>query len=405
MDLNTGELLWKALDPDPPAYPALTEDIDCDVLIVGGGEAGALTSHTLLQENLDVVMVEKRKVGHGSTSGNTALLQYANDTPMYQLAQSKGEAAAVRFYSLCLDAISQLEDITRSLELSTDYERRESLYYASSPQDVKKIQAEFELQKKHNFPVEYLSRQDIRERFPFEKEGGLYSTADAQINPFRLAHALVHDGAKRGMRVYEQTEVTTAFHENDSGRLHFRTSTGALIRARKAVFATGYETQDRQSTPGAVIASTYAIATEPVSDFSTWHKRCLIWETARPYLYMRTTADNRVLVGGLDETAVQGPKRDNLLEDKAAQLLAALYQLFPALTGVKIAYSWASSFGGTKDGMPFIGEHHQHPNCYYALGYGGNGTVYSTIAGQILRDEILGRSNPDAPLFKLGRLK
>jgi glycine/D-amino acid oxidase-like deaminating enzyme len=27
----------------------------------------------------------------------------------------------------------------------------------------------------------------------------------------------------------------------------------------------------------------------------------LIWNTADPYLYVRTTADNRVLVGGRDE--------------------------------------------------------------------------------------------------------
>jgi glycine/D-amino acid oxidase-like deaminating enzyme len=405
MDLNTGDLYWQAQFPNPPAYPTLEQDVDCDVLIIGGGEAGALSAYFLTQEQLDVVLVEKRKIGSGSTSGNTALLQYSNDTPMYQLAESFDEATAVRFYSLCLDAISQLEEITGRLAIPTEFERRESLYYASNAQHVKKIEAEYTLQKKHGFPVEFLTAQQIGDRFPFRKDCGLYSPADAEINPFRLACSLVDDCAKRGLRVFEDTEVNAVFHENDNGRLHFRTGTGARIRARKALFATGYETQDRQKTPGAVIASTYAIATEPVADFSSWHNRCLIWETARPYLYMRTTADDRILVGGLDETVIQGPKRDNLLTEKATQLLAALYTLFPPLTGVKIAHSWASAFGGTKDGLPFIGEHHQHANCYYALGYGGNGTVYSTIAGQILRDLILGRPNADAAMFSLGRLQ
>ncbi|PWK12997.1 NAD(P)/FAD-dependent oxidoreductase [Tumebacillus permanentifrigoris] len=405
MNLNTGDLYWQTQFPNPPTYPSLEQDVECDVLILGGGEAGALSSYYLTRAGVDVVMVEKRKIGGGSTSGNTALLQYANDSPMYQLAESFTEEVAVRFYKLCLAAISQIEEITRTLDIPTDFERRESLYYASTPAHVKKLQAEFALQQKHGFPVQFLTEQDIRERFPFRKDCGLYSPADGQINPYRLAVSLVDDSARKGMRVYEQTEVSAVFHENDNGRLHFRTNTGSLITARKAVFATGYETQDRQTTPGAVIASTYAIATEPVADFSSWHNRCLIWETARPYLYLRTTADNRVLVGGLDETAIQGPKRDNLLSEKANQLLAELYSLFPQLSGVKIAHSWASAFGGTKDGLPFIGEHHHHPNCYYALGYGGNGTVYSTIAGQILCDLILGRPHADAAMFALGRLQ
>lgn len=405
MDLNTGRLYWPAQYPHPHTYPTLKEDVDCDVVVVGGGEAGALVAHSLTQEHLDVVLVEKRTVGAGSTSGNTALLQYANDAPLYQLAEAKGEEVAVRFYRLCLEAISTIESIVRSVEEPTEFERKESLYYASTATDVKKLEAEFALQQKHGFPTTFLRQQDIQERFSFVKDCGLYSPADAQINPYRFAHALVHHCAKRGMRVYEQTEVGTVFHENESGRLHLRTQTGALIRARKAVFATGYETQVRQTTPGAVIASTYAIATEPVADFSAWPNRCLIWETARPYLYMRTTADNRILVGGMDEAAIQGPKRDNLLPKKADALLAALHSLFPTLADVKIAYCWASTFGGTKDGLPFLGEHHLHPNCYYALGYGGNGTVYSTIAGQILCDAIMGRRNADAPLFSPGRMQ
>jgi glycine/D-amino acid oxidase-like deaminating enzyme len=402
MNLKTGTLFWLTTLHAPPSYPTLQNDATCDVLVIGGGEAGALCSYYLSEHGVDTILVEKRKVGLGSTSGNTGMLQYSNDTLMYQLAETLGVDAAVRFYKLCLKAIDDLELITDSLEDKAEFQRRHSLYFASNAQDVKKLEAEYSLQKQHGFPVEYLTRSQIAERFPFEKDAALYSSADAQFSPYRFAHGIIGNLAKKGVRVFEDTEVVSIHHEN--GMHVFHTANGSVIRAKKAVFATGYETQDRQTTPGTVIGSSYAIATEPLQAFPGYERRELIWETQRPYLYMRTTADNRILIGGLDETVADGTKRDNQLPHKAEQLRQELGQLFPQLADVKVEFMWTAALFSTSDGLPFIGEHPRHPGCYYALGYGGNGSLYSTIAGGIIKDLILYGQHPDAAMFNPGRM-
>ena len=64
---------------------------------------------------------------------------------------------------------------------------------------------------------------------------------------------------------------------------------------------------------------------------------------------------------------------------------------------------WAGTFGETKDGLAYIGATPEFPNAYFALGYGGNGIVYSLIAAEIIRDAFLGQPNPQHELFSFDR--
>jgi glycine/D-amino acid oxidase-like deaminating enzyme len=403
MDLNTGRLLWKETFPAPPPYPALDESISCDVLVIGGGEAGALCAWTLSELGLDTVIVEKASIGQGSSAANTGLIQYTNDIPLYQLMRQHGERDAVRFYRLCQSAVERLANITNSVPDPVEFTRRDSLYYASSPRDVEMLEREYKALKMNGFPVDYLTNGEIQELFGFTKSAALLTHGDAEINPYRLTHALVRDGMHKNLRAHENTEVVSL---EPSGECpSFTTTQGHRIVSKYAILSVGYEIQETNPLQGAEVACTYAFATEPVADFGTWSSKTLIWETARPYLYMRTTADGRILVGGMDGQVPDGKGRDEPLIDITNKLKAELDQLFPQFSETKIAYRWASSFGNTKDGMPLIGRHRSHPRCFYALGFGGNGTVYYTLAADILSALITKGSHPDERLFAPDRMR
>lgn len=166
------------------------------------------------------------------------------------------------------------------------------------------------------------------------------------------------------------------------------------------MFATGYEAQEEVNEPNAKVVSSYAIATNPVADLADWGEAMMIWETARPYLYARQTVDNRIIIGGLDEPTKYSEKRDSMMIHKRDELLDKLVDLFPELAGhVEADYYWGASFGETHEGLPTIGMYNDYPNCYFLLGYGGNGTVYSVILSQIIRDLIIKSTNPDVDLY------
>ena len=128
----------------------------------------------------------------------------------------------------------------------------------------------------------------------------------------------------------------------------------------------------------------------------------MLWESARPYTYIRTTSDNRIIIGGKDEVFYSPGKRDKLLKAKSKQLVKSFNKIYPDLKFIP-DYNWTGTFAETKDGLPYIGKHKAHPNCYFSLCYGGNGITFSLIAAELIRDEILRKKNKDGNIFSFYR--
>jgi glycine/D-amino acid oxidase-like deaminating enzyme len=171
------------------------------------------------------------------------------------------------------------------------------------------------------------------------------------------------------------------------------------VRARYAVFATGYEVVKLIRTRGYKVMSTWAMATAP-QPARLWPSRCLIWEASDPYLYLRTTLDGRVIVGGEDEEFTDAETRDALTPKKVAAIQRKLGKLMPALD-TRPEFAWAGCFGASASGLPAIGVIPGAPRCLAVMGYGGNGITFSVIAAQIIQRTIAGMTDPDAALFSL----
>lgn len=78
-----------------------------------------------------------------------------------------------------------------------------------------------------------------------------------------------------------------------------------------------------------------------------WQDCSILWETKNPYLYMRTTIDGRIIVGGRDEEFSNAEKRDALLASKTHQLEEDFHELFPDVP-FQTDFAWAGTFAKTK---------------------------------------------------------
>lgn len=403
-DLHEGRLFWQETLPDPRTYPALAESCEVDVAIVGGGMSGAISGYVLAHEGLNAVLVERGDVGGGSSQANTGLLQFCNDVMLTDLIGQIGDKNAVLFYQACATAVSDLCAVAEELGTDTEFRRTSSLYYASSEQDVPQLRAEYEALRANGFDVEYWEPERIFQHFSFRKAGAIVAHGDAEVNPFRFVHALIDAASSRhGLAVHEHTDIVEHVTDDESGLHRLRTSAGATIRAKHVIYAVGYEPEELR---GKLIRSemnrTSVIVTKPQPDLSAWHGRYMIWETARPYFYLRTGTDHRVIAGGYDEVSTHplaGRESRSKFSDKLAERVK---ELFPSLD-TEPEYEWNALFAVSRDNLPFIGEDPQWPRVYYCLGYGGNGTVYSMMGAGLLLDRILGRNNPIAAIVGLDR--
>ncbi|WP_096156489.1 NAD(P)/FAD-dependent oxidoreductase [Bacillus sp. FJAT-45066] len=400
MKLHNGQLYWPETYTNITQYPELEGNISCDVLIVGGGMAGALCAHVLSKEtDLDVVLMDRRHPGSGSTSANTGLLQFSSDKMLHELIEEKGTQDAVYFYQLCQQAMKDLSKIASGLSEDAEFRPKESLYYASSSGDVPKLVREYDALKKHDFPVEFLQASDISSRFPFSKPAALVTSGDADVNPYKFVQILLKDAASAGVRIYAHTPL---IHKTKTVHGFTCESEKGTIEARYIIFATGYENDFLAHQLGADLNRSYAMVTEPLPSLKTWYKEWMIWETRRPYLYMRTTKDGRIMAGGLDEDKAEAPLNEGIIEERGERILHKIKEHFPELSP-KLSHAWCATFGESHDGFPYIGEHPNRLGEYYCLGFGGNGTVYSMLGATIIKDLITKDFHPAARLFSIAR--
>lgn len=400
MDLRSGHPYWLLKHGLLETYPALEDDLQTEVVVMGAGITGALITYLLVKQGVDVVVVDKRETGWGSTSASTGLLQYEIDCNLFELKELVGEAHAERAYKLGVEAIDALEAIVGEVGASEFFTRHPSLYSARRRRDEAALEKEFAARQACGLRVRYLHKQQLAEEFGVRARAAIVSEDAAQVDPYYAAHRLLKKSITLGARVYDRTEVTSI--EDKGPGVTLTTAQGVTIAARKLVFATGYETQTYLKQHVADLHSTYALVSEPLAGVEHLPDY-LLWEAARPYFYLRTTDDGRLILGGEDEPFRNPKLRDRLIERKTAKLIKTFGDFYPDRPTPQVAFAWAGTFGETKDGLAYIGVSPEAPNAYFALGYGGNGITYSMIAARIIADLYQGIRNPDAELFRFDR--
>ena len=400
MDLRSGAAFWPLRSGLLHVYPALDADATADVAIIGAGITGALVAHRLTTAGASVVVVDRRDVASGSTAATTGLLQHATDSSLTELSASVGETKGARAYRLGLEAVDAIEALVGELGEDSGFERRPTLYLASSRRDARALASEHALRLKHGFDVDWLPGAELRAHHGIDAPAAIYCRGDGQIDAYRFTHALLHDAVRLGAHVYDRTSAVSAKAGDD--HVLIETDRGPQIRARHLVWASGYEALEDTHRRLGRLHSTWAFVSEPIQDLRAWSERAMVWETARPYLYARVTDDGRAMVGGLDEPFSTRHANPRLQPRKTAKLVERLKRWFPDLT-VEVAYAWAGAFTTTKDGLPYIGTMPEHPRAWLALGYGGNGITFSMIAADLIRDAWLGHANPDASIFAFDR--
>jgi glycine/D-amino acid oxidase-like deaminating enzyme len=402
MDLKSGYPFWAVKNGLLYAFPRLERDASCDVAILGGGITGAIIARQLAEDGHSVMVIEQRDVAWGSSAASTALLQYEIDTDMVELAQRYGEADAALAYRACAEAIGLLRAWSAEVR-DAGFSTAQSLYYASSLFHVPRLQAEYALRRRHGFEVTLLSRGDMRERFGFAAPTAILSELAAQLDPYRFASRLLHQLNRRGVGVFDRTRAEG--FEMHGGKVHVRIAGGLTIKAGHLVIASGYAAQKFINQAVAKNRSSYAFVTDPVdrSVLGRWSK-LVAWESARPYLYCRTTSDGRLLVGGEDDSVDIPLKRDARVEGKAKKLLRRAAKILPD-ADLSPTFSWAGTFAETDDGLPFFGPHAQHgPRVLFAMAYGGNGITYSALGAGLISARLRRRKHPLAQLFSFDRL-
>lgn len=400
MRVRTYESFWLLKNGLLYTYPSLQERISTEVVVLGAGITGALISHALLQAGYKTLLLDKRDIGMGSTSATTSMLQYEIDVPLYKLSRLIGEEAAVQCYRAGQQSINQLELLVKSERIDCGFEKKQSLYLAHNQRAADWLHREFLIRHKHKLGVRWMNAAQIRKQYGLQGAGGILSKAGASMDAYKFTHELIRKNAAKGLQVYDQVEIDQIRHHNRGITIGLKN--GKTVTAKKIVYCTGYEALEMIPETIAELFTTYAIISEENIAMKKALHNLLVWDTRDPYLYLRSTDDNRLLVGGADTPYKAADLLNATKERKSKKLIQQAAQMVPGVTFIE-DFNWAGVFGSTKDGLPYIGAHPDFKHGFFVLGFGGNGITFSVQGMQIITDWLAGVENPLAHFYQFGR--
>lgn len=401
MDLHSGLAYWIIKNELFNYFHPLEKEYKIDVAIIGSGITGSLIAHELCKAGIACAVFDKRTIGTGSTAASTAQLQYEIDLPLCKMAKLVGEDFASRAYHTSLESIKDVGKVLKEAKVEADYKPLSSVWLASYKKDLKLLEEEFEIRQKHGLPVEYLNEKDVLKKHKIQAPGALKNKEAAQMDAYAAATGLLkYHLKKKELELFSHTEIIKWKEEKNGYKL--KTNRGHTISCKYVIIATGFEAGQFLPKKVMNLLSTYALVSQPVHEEELWPERSLIWETKEPYFYMRTTIDNRIMIGGEDEDFQNPVKRDDLLREKIKKLEKQFHKVYPKIPFV-VDMAWCGTFSSTDDGLPYIGTWPGKKRMYFALGYGGNGITFSMIAAQIIANELSGKKDERAEVFAFDR--
>jgi glycine/D-amino acid oxidase-like deaminating enzyme len=396
-DLRTGTPVWLR-DGEPGSLGEKPqESISADVSIVGGGISGALLADAALLAGRSVVVLDRRGFALGSTAASTALLQFELDEPLTRLGDRIGREAAARAWWRSASAVDTLRGRIADLGLRCGFRERHVAYLPGNLLDAAGLEAEAEARARIGLRSRHVGRAELHELTHIDRPGAIWSAGAAELDPVKLTRGLWRSALARGARLVSPADVTAI--DQTRGGVTLGIEGGIEVRAKHVALATGYELPKMVKPRGYRVVSTWAMATRPQKR-RLWPTRCLVWEAADPYLYMRTTPDDRIIIGGEDEEFSDEKTRDRLLPRKVAALRRKLGGLMPDVA-TDADFAWTGCFGASATSLPAIGPVPGSDRCFAVLGYGGNGTTFSVIAAQMFQRWLVGIDDPDRDVFSL----
>ncbi|HEV3008448.1 MAG TPA: FAD-dependent oxidoreductase [Burkholderiales bacterium] len=383
------QAIWAATAAMPQFSP-LQENVHVDVCIVGAGISGLTTAYLLARAGRRVAVIDDGPVAGGMTQKTTAHITNQLDDRYSELEKLHGREGARLAADSHSAAIDRIETIVKQEHIDCDFTRLDGYLFLAEGDTRETLERELEAAHRAG-----LRAVQLLERAPyasFDSGPCLRFPNQGQFHPLkylaRLAQAIQHEGGR----------IFTGSHADQ-----IEGGVPAVVHAGRHV-----------ATADAVVVATNV----PVNDRVAIHTKqapymtyviggriprgsvpqVLSWDTGDPYHYIRTY-DDRLIVGGEDHKTGQASDAP----ERYARLEAWTRARFPMMG--EIEFAWSGQVMETQDGLAFIGRNPMdHDNIYVVTGDSGMGITHGTIAGMLLSDLILGRTNPWEALYDPARV-
>jgi gamma-glutamylputrescine oxidase len=384
---------WYATTARPFApCPRLEDEIDADLVVVGGGCTGLSAALEAAERGLSVVLLEGGRVGWGASGRNGGQMIPGLRKGAVELIAAFGLDRAKALFDFSLEARTLVLDRIARHGIACDLKTTGHLLGACKPRDARAFAAEAEalagpMAYRH---AAYLDAAEARAEVDTAFHGALVDRSGGHLHPLNYTLGLAEAARAAGVMIFEHSAATgLAQSPVDAGmggaRATVRTRQGA-VRARHVILAGDALLSGLMARVNDRImpVANYIVATEPLPDARALIPHDMAVSDSRFVVdYFRLTPDGRLLFGGGERYTPDPPR------DIAAFVRPYLERVFPQISGVRIDHAWGGLVSVTQTRLPHVGREGE---VLFAHGYSGMGVLLSTLAGRLLVEALVGET-------------
>ncbi|MGV4320956.1 FAD-dependent oxidoreductase [Bacillus mojavensis] len=384
------ETYWRT-SADLPSFPALQEDTECDVTIIGGGITGITTAYELSKRGFRVVLIEANQVLNGTTAHTTAKVTAQHDMIYDEFIRNFGLNHARLYYEANQNAIDYIKGIIDEHQIDCEWTKQDAYLYTTSEDAVQKIRTEHEAYTKLGIERDLVKDLPL----PVGSKLALVMKNQAQFHPLHFLTALLDQIVQKGGRIFEET---VALDIKKGEMPEVVTKSRHAIKSRFIVCCSHFPFYDGGGLYAAKMYSdrSYVLAVKPKIDYPEG----MYVSIDQPSVALRYTIANGeklILFSGVSHKTGQGKDMSTHYE--------TLRQLAESTIGIEsIPYYWSTQDLVTIDKIPFIGPMSENEdNILVATGFKKWGMTSSAVAAQLLSDLVEKKDNPYESIFTPSR--
>ncbi len=386
--------LWLDLDRKTNQYPSLSNDTETDVCIIGAGILGLTSAYYLSNLGFKVVVLEKDDIGEKTTGHTTAKITSQHNLFYDYLIHSYGKKFASDYLQANEKAIQNIKQIIDSEKIKCDFQYQNSYVYTTQKSELKAIKKEVSAVESLGFPCEFVTKTGL----PFEVEGAICFKNQAQFHPLKYLDGLCHSIISHDGQIYTNTVVTNV--EKNTDATYLVSTNNTTVKSKFVIVASHYPFIN---FPGFYFvkmyqSTSYLIA---VDTKKTLFNGMYINPSSPTFSYRTAKYQGKelLLIGGGDHKTGQ----PSCYQDTYGILEQEAKKFYP---NCEVLYRWNTRDCISLDKIPYIGPYSPTmPNVFVGTGFKKWGMTLSNVAANIITDEICGKNNKYAYLFKPSRLK
>ena len=387
------------------AEPSLSQDIECDLLIVGGGFCGlwgALQAKER-QPDRDVVLIEAKSIANGASGRPAAIM---STSVMHGIDNTErmfpGEVAELERFGR--ENMDGFQDTIERYKIDCDIEWGGEMKVSVGDEGLEDIEEEFQLYNTYGHEAVKLDKSEVQSEVasPVFHAAVWSKKRSGTVHPGKLVRGLKRVALELGVKIFEDTpHVSNSVH---AGGIKV-TTPKATIQANKVLLATNaWAAGHRRIRTRVSAIRDRIVVTEPLSAEQMnkigWRHRQGIYDTRTQLNYMRLTKDNRVLFGG--RLGYFFGNNTDPLEDKTPapylRLVESFYRTFPQLKDeIRFSHAWSGPIGLTTR-MAVHYQRYHGGRMVYAGGYSGFGVTATRFGARVGLAILDGENLPETKM-------